>query len=266
MIMRYKELTHRILLFTICIIASNALNAQAIDTRAPQDTTKPKDLYKEFEYNSFENATRKIKDSTIISQHLIGFKVGYGMANVNFSQDIEHKGFNTPKNFGIYYTYCHSLWKNMPYFGIHTGLEYSELGYTSITKNKNEAGEVVSTTENKQVYQAIEFPLLSQFRADFWKMRVFINLGPYGYYITSSDIEGGIPETTNRAGIGIMGGGGLALIFKPIELHLECNYRYAMSHFCNPEIYSTEYWLYTHASQLTFSLGVFFRLGSGKKK
>ena len=43
------------------------------------------------------------------------------------------------------------------------------------------------------------------------------------------------------------------------------NYRYALSHFCDPKIYSEEYWTYTHANQLTFSLGVFFRLGDGKK-
>ena len=221
------------------------------------------DIYKEFSENSFEDAAIvKIKDSTVLSQHLIGFKAGYGVSSVLWSQDVDHGGFRTPINFGVYYTYYHSLWNSMPYFGIQTGLEYSEIGYTDIVKDKDDV--IISKAEQR--YQAVQFPLLSQFRVDFWKMRVIANLGPYAYYITSTDIEGGIPATTNKAGVGIMGGGGLAFVLKPVELHLECNYRYALSHFCDPKIYSEEYWTYTHANQLTFSLGVFFRLGDGKKK
>ncbi len=224
------------------------------------DTTKRAtvDIYKEFDDNSFAEATKKIKDSSLIAQHLIGVKVGYNMTNVSFSQDIEHKSINSPKNFGIYYTYYHSLWKNMPYFGIQTGLEYSEIGYTAI--NETETANI----EIEERYQTIQMPLLSQFRIDFWKMRVMINLGPYGYYITSTDMEGGIPETTNKFGVGIMGGGGIALVLKPIELHLECNYKYALSHYYDPEIYSEDHWLYTHSNQMIFSFGVFYRLGGGK--
>ncbi len=270
--MKYNRLIYIVLTLVISTFTSSALLAQNKDEKQKKETKqevnkeeKTVDLYKEFDPNSFAGATKKLKDSTTLSQHLIGVKVGYGISNVAFSQDIEHKGFKSPKNIGIYYTYYHSLWNSMPYFGIQTGLEYSELGYTHIYNVKNEAGEIVSTTEDEQKYQAFELPLLSQFRVDFWKMRLFLNVGPYGYYITSADMEEGIPSTTNRAGIGIMGGGGLAFVLKPLEFHLECNYRYALSHFCDPEIYSSEYWLYTHSSQLTISLGVFFRLGNGKK-
>lgn len=253
------------------MMAATSLCAQNVTDKKKTTEEKTVDIYKEFDENSFADAAAvKIKDSTVISQHLIGFKAGYAMSNVNFSQDIDHKNFKTPVNFGIYYTYYHSLWRSMPYFGIHTGLEYSEIGYTKITEiasggadGEGSATGSTSVLEEKQVYKAVQLPLLSQFRIDFWKMRLLFNLGPYGYYITSTDLEGGIPSTTNRAGIGIMGGGGLAFVMKPVEFHVECNYRYAMSHFCDPEIYSTEHWLYTHVNQLTLSFGVFFRLGSG---
>lgn len=250
---------YKILLLGCSIMVATSLCAQNVIDKKKTTEEKTVDIYKEFDDNSFADAAAvKIKDSTVLSQHLIGFKVGYAMSNVNFSQDINHKNFKTPVNFGIYYTYYHSLWRSMPYFGIHTGLEYSEIGYTKITETEQ------NDISEKQIYKAVQLPLLSQFRIDFWKMRLLFNLGPYGYYITSTDLEGGIPSTTNRAGIGIMGGGGLAFVIKPVEFHVECNYRYAMSHFCDPEIYSTEYWLYTHANQLTLSFGVFFRLGGGK--
>ncbi len=246
------------LLILLSAFTPSAFAQNTNDTQ--RDTVRTVDIYKEFSETSFENATIKIKDSTILTQHLIGVKGGYSIAKVGFSQAFNHTGIKTPINFGIYYTYYHSLWNSMPYFGFQTGLEYAEIGYNHITTDQDD--NIVS--EESQIYQTIQLPLTSQFRIDFWKMRLLVNLGPYGYYITSTNLKDGIPATTNKVGVGIMGGGGLAFVFKPVEFHLECNYKYAMSHFCNPKIYSEEHWVYTHANQLIFSLGVFFRLGDGK--
>ncbi len=262
--MKYNLLIYRILTIIICFIASGNILAQDVKEKDKKEE-KTIDLYKEFDPNSFSEVTKDVKDSTKLSHHLIGIKAGFGISNVNFSQDIERKSIKSPKNVGIYYTYLHSLWDKMPYFGFQTGLEYSELGYTHITNIKDEAGNIVSTQEDDQIYQAVEFPFLAQFRVDFWKMRVFANVGPYAYYILSTNLKDGIPETTNRAGAGIMGGGGIAYVMKPLEFHLECNYRYALSHLYDPKIYSDEYWIYTHSSQLIISFGIFYRLGSGKK-
>ena len=221
-----------------------------------QDTVKKVDIYKEFDLNSFEDATIKIKDSSVLSQHLIGFKVGYGISNVSFSQDIDHKSFNTPKNFGVYYTYYHSLWKSMPYFGLQTGVEYNEIGYTHLYEVEKNVFE-----EHDQIYQTIQIPLLSQFRVDFWKMRIMVGVGPYGYYMLSTNLENGIPEKTNKFGLGIMGSGGIAFVLKPIEFHIDASYKYALSYFYDPTIYSEEAWTYSHSNQLIISFGVHFRLG-----
>ncbi|MBR5855749.1 MAG: PorT family protein [Bacteroidales bacterium] len=238
------------------ILLTFAVIMMAIWRVGAQDTIKKVDIYKEFNLNSFSDATIKIKDSSVLSQHLIGIKGGYGISNVSFSQDIDHKSFKTPKNFGVYYTYYHSLWKSMPYFGIQTGIEYNEIGYTHLYEVSENNFE-----EKDQIYQSIQIPLLSQFRIDFWKMRIMVGAGPYGYYIISTGIEEGIPETTNRYGVGLMGTGGIAFVVKPVEFHLEAAYKYAMSYFCDPKIYSKDAWTYTHSNQLIINLGVFFRLG-----
>ncbi len=238
----------------IGIIAIMDVNAQ--DLAATKDTTKKIDIYKEFNLNSFEDATIKIKDSSVLSQHLIGIKGGYGISNLSFSQDIDHKSIKSPKNFGLYYTYCHSLWKNMPYFGLQTGVEYNEFGYKHLYETSKDKYE-----EHDQIYQSIQIPLLSQFRMDFWKMRIMLGIGPYGYYIMSADLEEGIPETTNRIGVGLMGSGGVAFVVKPVEFHIEAAYKYALSYFYDPKIYSDQAWTYTHSNQLIISLGLFFRLG-----
>lgn len=225
-------------------------------TEQAQDTVKKVDIYKEFELNSFEDATIKIKDSSVLSQHLIGLKIGYGISNVSFSQDIDHKSFKSPKNFGVYYTYYHSLWKSMPYFGIQTGVEYNEIGYTQLRKIAENQFE-----ELDQIYQSIQVPLLSVFRVDFWKMRLMVGIGPYGYYVLSTDLEDGIPETTNKVGLGFMGTGGIAFVLNPVEFHIDASYKYALSHFMDPKIYSEQAWTYTHSTQLLISFGVHFRLG-----
>ena len=253
-----------IILFVAFALLCPVLKAQ--DNVAERDTTaKPEiDIYKEFSLTSFaDEEPPKIIDSATLRQHLIGVKWGYSLSNVAFSQDIEHKAIGTTSNFGLYYTYYHSLWDKMPYFGFHTGIEYNEIGYNHIIEGDPEAG--TADVENKYIYQAIELPLLSQFRVDFWKMRLMINIGPYGYYIFSTDMEGGIPETTNKLGIGLMGGLGIAFVFNPVEFHIEGNYKYTMSHFYDPEIYSAEYWVYTHSNQIMLSFGIFFRLGGAGK-
>ena len=62
-----------------------------------------------------------------------------------------------------------------------------------------------------------------------------------------------------------MGGGGVAIVMKPVELHFECNYKCGITNFSDPKMYSEQVWVYTHPTQLTFNLGLFFRLGTGLK-
>ncbi len=209
-----------------------------------------------FDDHSFKDAMPvKISDSTILNMHIIGVKYGFGISNVFFSQDFNHKSINAPVNFGIYYTYYHSLWGYMPYFGINTGIEFTELGYTELI------GKEEITAQIQHKYKSIDIPLMTQFRVDFWRMRAMLGIGGYGSYITSYS-GGDIPSTTNKLGCGIVGNFGIGIKFNPIEIHFDVGYKYSLSHLLNPQINSTEYWLYTHANQLKFSIGLFYNLSS----
>jgi hypothetical protein len=220
------------------------------------------DPYKEFSLTSFEDAAAvKIKDSSIIRQHLIGAKWGFGISNVAFSNSSDHKSINTYNNYGIYYTYFHSLWSSMPFFGIQTGIQKTEIGYNHITYI-----DETNFTEQEQRYSAIEIPLLSMFRVDFWKLRLMLGLGCFGSYITSTSLPDGIPSTTHRKGYGVMGQFGVAIKFNPIEFHIEGGYKYALSNFYDTQIYSKEYWTYTNYNQIFISAGIFFNLSSRKYK
>lgn len=252
-----KNLKLTILLFfslSVCTILQG-------QNKNPDKNKQQVDM-KEFNNDSFSDAQPvKVRDTTLLTQHLIGVKWGYAISNVGFSQQSENKSIKSPANFGVYYTYYHSLWKSMPYFGLHTGLEFTELGFTEVLGADDEI-----KTETEQRYKAISIPFMTQFRVDFWKMRLMLGVGAFGTYLLSTNLEGGIPSTTNKVGGGIIAGGGVAVKFNPIELHLECNYKYSLTHFLDPQINSTEYWLYTHANNLQISLGIFYNLSTRKKR
>lgn len=221
-----------------------------------QNVVEEEKNLKEFDMNSFAEAGTKVKDSTLLYQHLIGFKWGYSMPNIAFSQSSKHKGISSVKNIGIYYTYLHSMLGNMPYFGIQIGLESAEMGYNHITEISDEVFE-----EAEQRYSALIFPLLAIFRVDISKIRLSLGVGGYGSYIYDSELPGGIPNTTNKMGFGLMGQGGIAIKFHPVEIHLEANYKYGLTHFLDPKIYSQDYWLYTHQNILEFTVGLHYNLG-----
>ncbi|MBQ1219121.1 MAG: outer membrane beta-barrel protein [Bacteroidales bacterium] len=224
------------------------------------------DELKEFELNSFADAEIKVKDSTNLEFHIIGVKWGYALSSIAFSTEQAHKSIKSPKNYGIYYTYYHTLWGSMPYFGFHTGLGYTELGYDKRFRTSPQGVKPEVYSSEKEYYSAIEFPLVAQFRYDFWKMRIMLGVGAYGTYIFDSNLANGIPETINKIGVGIIGSGGLAFAFKPIELHFTFDYKYALNNFMDPTIYSDEYWVYTHSNQMVIGVGLYYRFGGKNKK
>ena len=246
----------RIMLINLAVMILLAIPAYS------QNVVENEEAYlKEFDMNSFADAGTRIKDSTILYQHLIGVKWGYSISGVSFSQSNKHRQVKSAENYGIYYTYLHSRLGTMPYFGIQVGFAKTQMGYSHV----NEISET-EFTEDKQEYSAIEVPFLGLFRGDISRVRLMLGIGGFGYYIYDTDIPGGIPETTNKFGFGIMGQGGIAIKFHPVELHIEASYKYGLTHFCDPQIYSKDYWLYTHPTQLQISAGLHFNLGGKYSK
>lgn len=253
------------ILFKSGLIAAAAFLLTAIPSHAQVvDTT---DIMKEFDENSFRNAApiKKIKDSSVLFQHLIGIKAGYAMNNVFFSQSFDHKALTSAKNFGIYYTYYHSLWNSIHLFGVETGLQYTEKGYKSVSYTEPDTVKNRKGTEGSERLQCIEIPFVSQFHVDFWKMRLLANFGGFVSYTKSASFSSNVPDsissTYRKFGYGFIAGGGIALIFKPIEIHLEVNYKYTLSNLYDQKSFYTDTWVSTHPNQLIFNVGLFYRLG-----
>ncbi len=247
--MRYIRLIILIPLFAL--FSNNTLFAQNV--------IENEEAYlKEFDLESFKDATKAIKDSSILFKHLLGVKYGYAISGVTFKHTNIHKSIKSSKNFGLYYTYLHSLLNTMPYFGIQIGLASTQVGYVHVTEISNNEFK-----EEPQVYDALEFPMLSVFRADVDRIRLMLGIGGYLSYIYDTELPDGIiPSTTKRGSFGIMGQAGIAIKLHPVELHLEAGYKYGLTPFLDHKFYSDSQWIYSNPTQLIFSAGLNFVIGN----
>lgn len=253
----------RYIILIAILLFCGILKGQIVDTT---------DIMKEFDEFSFRGAqpVNPIKDSTKIREHLIGVKYGASLNDVFYSQDIDTKALLSSKNFGVYYTYYHSLWNSIPLFGVETGFEVGEMGYKSVRYLDPEGTPNRRSEVGNERFQIMSIPFTSQFRIDFWKMRLLLNIGCWGSYKYSASFSGNVSETITstykKFGYGVMGGGGLAFVFSPIEFHFEVNYKYNFSNLYDKEVFYNNVWVSSHTTQLVISAGIFIRIGGSSYK
>lgn len=210
------------------------------------------------------NAQPQRKAQNNANEHLIGIKYGYSLSGVIFDPPtLGGKFASAPVNISLLYTYYHSMWGQMPYFGIQTGLKYGQEAVKLELEKENEDDKPKYRTER---YTTLELPMISQFRLNFWKMRFLVNLGCYGGYRLTIDREGGFDKYDKRIDYGLIGGAGIALVFKPVEIHLEGNYKYGFGDYYAKNKYSEDRWTYSNASTIMISLGFYIHLEKNRKR
>ena len=182
------------------------------------------------------------------SVHMVGVQYAARWSGVSSSPKVGADKILTYNNFGVFYTYYHALWDQLFNFGLKFGVNYCEEGYIASRYGMGETCTLV------------EVPLMSQFKIDFMPFRLLINLGTYGGYRLSTDKEEGFDKYDQRVDYGVIGGGGLALVVNPFELHLEANYKYAFASMYHTNKISDIYWLYTYPQNLIFSVSLHFHL------
>ena len=64
----------------------------------------------------------------------------------------------------------------------------------------------------------------------------------------------------HRVDYGIIGGLGLAVVFKPFELHVEGNYKYSFASMYHTNKFSDIYWMYTYPQNIMLNASLHFHL------
>ena len=182
------------------------------------------------------------------SIHMIGVSYTINWSGVTSSPKIGQERIWTFRNYGITYTYYHAMWDHLFNFGVTVGAKHCYEGFSSPYSGYG------------GTYETLEFPLLSQFKIDFSRFRLLLNLGPYYGYRLSTDREGGFDQYDQRHDYGIIAGVGLAVVFKPLELHIEGNYKYALASIYHANKYSDLYWLFTYPQNIMFSASLHVHL------
>ncbi len=178
---------------------------------------------------------------------LIGIKGAYNLSGVTFNPIEESaRSITTIKNYSISYIYFHNLWNRMPYFGFQAELFFQEQGYI--------------LNDERIISKEVILPLTSKFHIDFWKMRLLMNAGGFVGYRTSK--SSGFEATDFRYDFGFQGGGGIAYILKPFEIHFEANYQHSLAYLYDPQKNSETKLYYSHPHQLLLSIAVYFQLFS----
>lgn len=182
------------------------------------------------------------------SIHMVGVSYGATWSGVTSSPGLGQEKKMTYNNIGAYFTYYHALWDQLFNFGLKFGVMHGYEGFLTPKNNYQETCEVLT------------IPLISQFKIDFSRFRLLVNLGTYGGYRLSTDKEGGFDKYDQRYDYGVIGGGGLGVVFHPFEFHVEANYKYALASQYHTNKISDIYWIYTYPQNLIFSASLFFHL------
>lgn len=190
------------------------------------------------------------------SSSMIGIRYGVNLSGAHITPDVGAGKVVCPDNFAIVYTYYNDLWDMLNNFGTQVVARLGREGFTT---------EYL----NDEYYTVGELDLLCNLHLDFSAFRILVNVGPYaGYRLSNGRSEdsftyplpGNWNYKDNRYDYGLIFGGGLGIVFKPFELHLECNYKWGLSSYYHTYFYHDEYWLFAYPRVLMFSGTLYFKL------
>lgn len=237
------------------------------------------------------------KFNVIRNYSMVGVQYGVNMATASMNPTREFKSQFLPVDISILYTrYC-KMFDYLPYFGLQAGICFSEQAYC-FDKSQTTGRPVYNLLGAYKVRMpVIEIPGIAQLHYDFWKMKIMADIGFYiGYRLgihREYDDSQCKPEDPRRIQYadkfhanehrfyyGIQFGGGLGLVFDPVEIHFMVNYKYGLSYISKPNISyrtfeegedkSNYYYNWTNMNNLIISVGVHYQLskryGSSKKE
>lgn len=227
------------------------------------------------------------KYSSINNYSMIGVQYGVNLATASMNPSREFKMNILPIDVGVVFTrYC-KMFGYMPYFGVQVGVFYTQQSYQFATSKESGYPVFNMLGAYKVTMPVIEAPASAQFHYDFWKMKIMANLGVHVGYRLGIDREYNDMQckpddprrveyahkfhaNENRFYLGLHGGGGLAIVLDPIEIHLTATYKYGLTYLHKPNIStrtfvenedkSKYYYNWTNANNIVVSVGIHYQL------
>jgi len=250
---------------------ADSLDQPQPEKPAEKDRKSKKDIKKGVDTVKFDNLyldTLVIKKKNVINDYsMIGVKYGAGLSSAMYNPSRSMRMRFSPVNFGVVYTRYGKMFQYMPYFGLQVGAFYETEGYNF--KKDKETGEPSYTESgaDNAMFHTANFTALAHCHADFWKMKLIINVGYYaGYrlditrYLNGEVVSREFEDYDKRFDYGIKGGVGFGFVFDPVELHFEATYKHSLNSLFAPNYASEYYYRFAYPYNIVISAGLHFQL------
>ena len=222
--------------------------------------------------------TVKVERALKINDYsMIGVNFGAGRAQTAFNPAKSQQVAINAKYFGITYTKYGKFFGYMPYFGFQIGFFHGQDGY-AFKPNKDGIYNVNVDGATKCVYNFVEAPFVAQFHVDSYNFKLLIDAGMYvgyryklhreGPYYKYQDYMDDFTDFEYKWDYGFKAGGGVGLIFSPIEIHFKLNLRYGLGSLYRADYNDREYYRFAYPFDLYLTVGLHYQLGrrTGKTK
>ena len=262
-------------LFTILLILASFTSAfaQKLDKAGKLDKFQADTLTDEY------LDTLNVRKALVVNDYsLIGVQYGVGLSRVMWNPPQEQSMLFVPVNFGVTYTRYGQMFA-MPYFAFKAGLFYTQEGYQFKYNEEYDYTYKIEGAE-KAIMDVIEVPMLFQVHIDSWSFKIMAEVGFFGGYrlgiqrfpgktgSVKPEVEHSFIDTDRRLDYGIKGGVGMALVFDPLEFHVNVSYKHSLSSIYEPDHASQYYYRYAYPMNLIVSAGVHYQISkrTGKTK
>lgn len=259
-------------LFTLLSVFSG-LQASAGNDRKPRraeqrDTTVYSDAYLDT-----VNVNRVFQLNDYM---MVGVEGGAGFNRMQFNPPYTQDWRFSPEYFEVNFVRYGKLFGYMPYFGVKVGAAYGHEGYKmKMNEDTGYIAKISGATEC--VYDYAELHTLAHIHYDVGHFKLMIDIGPYGGKrlnierigeLVSDDIRYSFLDSDRRFDFGIKAGAGFALVFDPVEFHVNAKVRYGWSNLFDPNYRSEYYYSFAYPLDVMVTAGLYFQISrkSGKTK
>ena len=208
---------------------------------------------------------------------MIGFERGASFSSMQFNPRYSQGWRFSPEYYELTFTRYGKLFGYMPYFGVKVGVAYGHEGYKmEMNEETGYISRISGATEC--VYDVAEVQAQDHFHFDIGShFKLMADAGPYagkrlrieriGDYVLEADRYSFL-DTDRRFDYGLKGGVGFALVFDPVELHINGKVRYGWSNLYDPAYRSKYYYSFAYPLDVMITAGLHFQISkkTGKTK
>ena len=260
------------ILLVAALLAGGRFTADAGNDRKPKraqrDTTEFTDTYLD---------TVNVNRVFVLNDYMmIGFEAGVSFSRMQFNPPYTQGWRFTPEYYELTFTRYGKLFGYMPYFGLKFGVTYGHEGYKMVMNE--ETGYIARISGAEEcVYDIAEIQTMAHFHYDIGHLKLMADVGPYGgkrlkverigEYV-DEEIRYSFLDTDKRFDYGLKGGVGFALVFDPVEFHVNAKVRYSWSNLYAPDYRSQYYYSFAYPLDAIVTAGLHFQISrkTGKTK